>query len=61
MSKHLGRTLLTCCPRISRLATHEDGQAVAELALVLPLLLVLVFGIIQFARAKVVRKPPNLF
>jgi Flp pilus assembly protein TadG len=31
--------------------THERGQAVIELALVLPLLLIVVFGITEFGRA----------
>jgi Flp pilus assembly protein TadG len=35
----------------SRLGGAEDGQALVELALVLPLLLVLVFGIVQLSLA----------
>jgi Flp pilus assembly protein TadG len=42
---------IRCTGRAARLAGAEDGQALVELALVLPLLLVFVFGIVQFSLA----------
>jgi len=37
--------------RLTRIATDEDGQAIVELALVLPILLVIVLAIFDFGRA----------
>ena len=38
-------------PALTRSARRQRGQAVVELALILPLFLVLVFGLIEFGRA----------
>jgi Flp pilus assembly protein TadG len=44
---HPRRTLA----RLRRLSRREDGQALVEMALVLPILLLLVLGIVDFGRA----------